>query len=494
MHRWSYAIIFFLVPGLFPALGADYFLAFDRIPDALPESVEMSMSIEECVLKALEANYDIAIQRWAVSSAASRVLSERGAFEPDITGYAGRSETSSTNSTDGTDSGELKLNTRFVTGTKLSLYARYSAADEQSNGTGRVGIEFSQPLLRDFGIKATRAPLVLAQRNAEISRHEFALRMINTATEVEADYWQLVLARERLAVQQASLDSARELEALTLQRAVARMMSESDTIQAQAAVYEREANVVRAGENVRRIEDGIKEKLSLFADPAYWITAIIPTTKPVVLDTDVDFLAALHISLEHREDYYSELLRLRNLDLDLYTAKNQLLPKLDLTASGERQDEAADAGRTFDAASSSDQEVWSVFLRLELPLGNKEARARRDSAYAAKMQQLLRIQQLELRIIREVRRAIDALNTNRRLVAATEKAVEFEQKKLENEQIKLDLGTSSTDNVVRFIQSLNQARLSYVQAVIDYNLAQSRLAQVQGTTLNQYEMDVADEY
>jgi outer membrane protein TolC len=166
-------------------------------------------------------------------------------------------------------------------------------------------------------------------------------------------------------------------------------------------------------------------------------------------------------------------------------AKNRLLPKLDLVATGERQDDADNPGRAFDAASS-DEEIWSAFLRLELPLGNKDARAARDSARAAQQQQLLRIRQLEVRIIREVRRAVDALHTNRKLVEATQMAVEFEQKKLENEETKLELGKSTTDNVVRFIQSLNSARLRHVQSVIDYNIARVRLKQVQGTTLEQY--------
>jgi outer membrane protein TolC len=463
----------------------EQFFAFDEIPDHLPDTARQAWRIEQCVEQALTANYNIAIQQWAVTNADADVMARRGDFEPSISGYAGRSHESGTNTDRDADSGQLELNTRFITGTEISLYSDYAKDSDDDSGTGRVGVEFSQPLLRNFGIRVTRALLTQARREAKISRHDFIRQMIDTVARVEENYWQLVLTRERLAVQEASLESARKLDLLTRQRAEARIMSESDTVEAQAAVYEREANVVSAGENVRRLEDIMKENLGLLEDPAYWTSPFIPATPPILLEEDADFLRALRISLENRPDYRAALLKLKNLDLSLYVAKNRLLPKLDLVATGERQDDADNPGRAFDAASS-DEEIWSAFLRLELPLGNKDARAARDSARAAQQQQLLRIRQLEVRIIREVRRAVDALHTNRKLVEATQMAVEFEQKKLENEETKLELGKSTTDNVVRFIQSLNSARLRHVQSVIDYNIARVRLKQVQGTTLEQY--------
>jgi outer membrane protein TolC len=281
------------------------------------------------------------------------------------------------------------------------------------------------------------------------------------------------------------MKSAKDLERLTLQRAEARIMSESDTVEAQAAVYDRESSVVRAAEYVRTIEDNLKEALSLLEVPAYWTCSLVPATQPKVQDHDIDFLTSLRTSLENRPDYQAALLRLKNLDLNLYVAKNNLLPQLNLTAGLERQEDDIEIGNTLKAVNGDD-ENWSVFLQLDIPLGNKDARAVRDRTYAETQQQLLRIRQLELKIIRQVRRAIDSLNTNRRLVEATRKAVEFEQKKLENEQVKLDLGKSTTDNVVRFIQSLNQARLNHVQSVIDYSLAWSHLEEIQGTSLNRY--------
>ncbi len=462
------------------------FVFGDAVPASLPEPKPLELSLRDAVIHALGVNYDVSIQRLNAKISRADELRARGEFEPALFGSAGRTRDTETNFTEDTDSGELGLRTRWVTGAELTFSGQYSETGGETGGTGRAVAEFKQPLLKDAWLTVNRADIVLSRRNRDISIQDLKRQMIDTATGVEEQYWELFASREALAVQEDSLKFARDLAELTRQRAEAGLMGESDTVQAQAAVYAREADVARAAEGNRALEDTLKEYLTLLEDPAYWNAPVVPTTAPTTPEVDTDFLKALGSALKSRPDYEAELLRLKNADLSLYVAKNRLLPRLDLTARGERATGVDGPGSTFDAASSDDEEIWSVFLSIEIPLGNKQARADRDQARAERDQELLRIKQLELRIIREVRRAVDALNTSRKVVEATAKAVEFETRKLDNERTKLDLGKSSTDNVVRFIESLNGARLNHIQAVVGYNRALGALDQVQGTTLNQY--------
>lgn len=465
------------------------FHAFDALPVELSAAAPLELTIQQCVLDALQHNYDVQISRAAMAAAEAGVLGERGAFEPTLFAEAGRNtrSTAQTNAveTTDTDSGEAGIRTRLITGTELSLGADYTESSDDTNGTGAVFARVTQPLLRGAGLKAVRAPLLIARRNVEISEQQLLDQMINTAVSVQDAYWDLAAARERLAVQRESLRFSRDLADLTVQKAEAGLMAESDIVEAQAASYSREVDVAGAEESVRRIEDTLKEQLTLFKDPEHWSAEIIPATDPTVPEVDEDFLPALAEALRERPDYATALLRLKNSDLSLYVAKNGLLPKLDLVASAERTDDAGGPAEAFDAASS-DEEVWSVFLRLEIPLGNKSERAALRRQRAEHEQQLLRLKELELRIIREVRRALDALGTSRKIVDAAARTVELEQKKLENERAKLELGKSSTDNVVRFIQSLNNARLRYVQAITGYQKSLINYEQVKGTTLNRY--------
>lgn len=470
--------------------GEDRFVTFGRLPSELPPAVPIELSVEDAVLRALEVNYDVTIQRLARRIREAGVLRERGAFEPEFYVEGGRTSATDTNATEETDSGEVGLRTRWITGTELSFSTDYSETGGETGGSARAVVSLTQPLLKDGGLAVPRSGLIIARRNRDISVQDLKRQMIDTATGVLQMYWDLVAARERLAVQEESLRHATDLAGLTRQRAEAGLMGESDIVEAQAAVSTRESDVVRAAETVRSLEDGLKEDLTLLENPAYWDAPLVPTTPVTMPSADVAFLGALAEAFRSRPDYDAELLRLKNADLSLYVARRQLLPRLDLTAQAERSADVDGAGSALDAASDEDEEVWSVFLSLAIPLGNKGARADSRAAKAEREQEFLRLKQLELRVIREVRRAVDAVNTSRKVVETTAQAVDLERRKLENERTKLDLGKSTTDNVVRFIQSLNSARLSHVQAVIDYSKALARLEQVQGTTLNRYGVTV----
>lgn len=463
-----------------------FFYAFDEIPDPLPSGKALKLSMEDAVFRALEANYDVELQRLDVDISNALVLGERGVFEPELFGEGGKTSRSGGDGVD-TESGEIGLRTRLVTGTDISLRSSFSDSSvEDTEGTGEARLDVTQPLLRDVGIKTTRARLVTAKTNLQISWRDLEQQMIDTISDVQNTYWDLVSVGASLNVQKESRKSARDLEELVRERVAAGRVPESDTIEAQAEVYGREADVARAEENVRFTEDRLKELLVLFNEPDNWNAPIEATTEPVVPEEDPAFLPALRVALDRRPDYRSEMLRLKNDDLALYVAKNGLLPRLDLVASGSSQVLGDGPGTGFDAVGGGEEEVWSVFLRVELPLGNKEARAERDQALAQREQRLFRLKQVELEIIREIRRAVDAVGTSRLVVEAQAKAVEFEQLKLDNEHEKLRLGKSDTDTVVRFIQSLNRARLNYIDATVRYNQALVRLDQSQGTTLDRF--------
>src|SRR5207247_9894723 len=70
----------------------------------------------------------------------------------------------------------------------------------------------SQPLMRDFKIDALRAQITTAERNQKIA--DVGLEELGTTLSANAQraYWNLVLARAAVSVQQRSLDLSLELE------------------------------------------------------------------------------------------------------------------------------------------------------------------------------------------------------------------------------------------------------------------------------------------
>jgi outer membrane protein TolC len=471
----------------FATLSEPEYFALPRIPDQLPESTPIELTIEEAVLGVLEFNYLVRVDAEDVRIADGGVQRQKAVFEPLLSGGGGYSDRETDIVDTETTTADAEIRKSFVTGTELSFGAAFTDDSSLTNDLGRVTLDLSQPLLRNFGVRVNRADLEIAENNLEVAMLNLKDRMINEAASIQNDYWALTASRANLEVQQDSLKYAVELFELTQQREDAGLVANADTVEAQAAVYDREVNVVRGGETVRILEDNLKEQLTLFENPATWNAPIIPVTPPDLELEEVAFVGSLATALSRRPDYNREMIQLRNVDEDLYVAKNALLPRLDLVARAERADEQEKGlGAPLEALLGSNDEFWSVFLRVEVPLGNKDARGRRTQTEARRRQQLLRLKDLELQILREVRRAVDSLVTAAEVVKSTSRAVEFEQKKLENERAKLEMGESNTDNIVRFIESLNRAQLRKIQAIVDYNVSNVRLERVRGTTLDSY--------
>ena len=441
-------------------------------PPSLPQTA-LHLSVEECGMIVLESNFDVAIQRLDTEIAEANILRARSTFDLNLTASGQRNE-SDGSTTNSTDTYEVGLEKTFFTGTKASVSSRETRSDD-NDGQQTLRAQITQPLMRNAGIRVTRAHVVLATTDKEIALLDLEDQMIDAVSAIQNTYWDLVLQRQRLDVQKDSLAFARQLETLNVNRAEAGLLAASDITEAQAATSSREADVFRAEENMHTTEDELKDQLALFSDPENWNAQIIPTSKPKEPKLPPPFLEALTRSLQFRPDYRTELLRFEQDELEYLLARNRRLPQLDFVARAEQAD--------TDEATLPDDEEWSLLLQFEFPLFNRQGRAETERTKAERQQRILRLKQMENRIVREVRRALDALDTSAKVVEASRKAVDLEEQKLANEQEKFKLGESTTDNVVRFIQSLNSARLRLAQAVIDYNKSWVRLEQVQGTTL-----------
>src|SRR5205814_9327552 len=77
--------------------------------------------------------------------------------------------------------------------------------------TAQLQAAYTQPLLRDFKIDQARGQVALAQKNERIA--DIGLQELGTQVSASAvrAYWNLVLARASVAVQQESVDLSLEL-------------------------------------------------------------------------------------------------------------------------------------------------------------------------------------------------------------------------------------------------------------------------------------------
>src|SRR4029079_11975548 len=146
-------------------------------------------------------------------------------------------------------------------------------------------------------------------------------------------YWNLVLARALVAVQQRSLDLSLELERTNRARVDVGQSPPLDLVSAQAEVAQRRENLIIARTAVRQAEDKLR---LLIIDPKrddFWAIRLDPVdlVPPVGPVPDVD--AAVRLALQQRTDLERSRRQIQNDDVAVSLAKSEVLPDLRVQGS-----------------------------------------------------------------------------------------------------------------------------------------------------------------
>ncbi len=286
-----------------------------------------------------------------------------------------------------------------------------------------------------------------------------------------------------------------------------------EILSAQAEVATREADILQAEAQVKNAEDELKTLLNLSQDEDKAAAAIVPGDRPVVLENKITLDEALATALENRPDLRATRIGLKNRELNLSYAKNQLLPGLNLTASywspgvsGTRIIYLDDnplsgiiLGTVPGGSKASLKDAlnlkynnWSLGLTLTVPVSNILSRAAYTQARLDMQQALLDLKNREQQVFLEIKTAVRAAETNSKRVQAYKVARELAEQKLAGEEEKLKVGLSTNYLVLQYQRDLATARSTELRAVVDYNVSLSDLDRALGLSLKKKNMTLGD--
>ena len=488
-----------------------------------------SLTLEECVLSALKNNLGVAVQvlNPAISDYSVSVAREK--FMPGLTLAYQKNNNNSASYSWLNASGSIitkyasysvNLNQAIPTGGSLSVaLASYKNDSNQRFQTinprygSTLTLNFTQPLLRDFGFKMSRRQILIAQNNLDISEKQFTQTLLNTVYQVEQAYWTLVYSIEDLKVKKQSLKLAQDLLAKNQRAVEIGTMAPLDILSAQAEVAIREADILAAEALVQNNQDALKTVINLAEEKQARALDIEPVDKPSFEEKQVSLEQSLSEARRNRPDLQATRVGLMNNELEVSHAKNQLLPGLNLTASywspGVSGDQilyldnnplsgviigSLPGGSTnaLKDAFNFKYKNWSVGLTLDFPLSNILSRANYSLARATLEQAQFGLKNQEQQVLLEITNAVRAVQTNFKRVQAYKVARELAEKKLETEQEKLKVGMSTDFIVLTYQRDLATAQGAELRAVIDYNLSLANLDKTQGTTLASKDIKLAD--
>jgi len=357
-------------------------------------------------------------------------------------------------------------------------------------------LQITQPLLRDFGADRNLAEITIARNNQRISLLDFRKQLEDTLARVEQTYWQLVSAERNVVIQENLLDGTMGTADI-LKKRIGQDVTRVQLSQANASVESRRASLIRARARVRDLSDQIKQLVNDPDMPVSSQTLILSASLPIDDPIQFRFEEQVDSALNNRLELAQQIARIDSAEVTRRAAKNNILPKFDIIGQGIAQSGADDVGTLGDRSFSNPHFGWTIGLQLEIPIGNRAARAIYRRTLLTRQQEVDRyrsfVEQVTLDVktaLREIHTTWDEMVARRLEVFAQQDALRAIQQREDNQepltptfvQLKLD-----TQDRVASAQS-NEA-----EAVSNYNIAIARLEQAKGTLLRYNNVVMAEE-
>jgi outer membrane protein TolC len=476
-----------------PAARADDTLSLPvsakaRRPVPLPSGEKIELSLKQTIALTLQNVLDLDVAAYNLEESKFGIQSAKGAFDPYIqldlgaaesqNATGSRLQSSETKTANGnfTFAGLLPYGTTYALGWTNRRLDQAIPDFTTVNPTYTSGLSasFTQPLLRNFGSTVNERFVVQARITRDSSSFEF-VRAVQTAINLsENAYWDLVYAVENLRTKQEALDRAKDLNRITKIKIDVGALAPIDIVQTEVTVAQREQDIITAEGLIGDAEDRLRRLLNVQSLPD-WDRRIVPTDRPTRESLREGFQAEVDAgfkrALETRPEVRQALLTIESKKVQRAYTKNQLMPRLDLSASygfnglgAQTQFQNPDGTLTQLNYSDALQDIvhrtypaWTLGVTFVVPIGNNVARG--NDALAIADLELARtnfaITKANLNV--EVRAAARAIDTAYRSVAAATKARELAERNLDAEKKKFENGMSTTFQVAQVANDLTAA-------------------------------------
>jgi outer membrane protein TolC len=345
-------------------------------------------------------------------------------------------------------------------------------------------VQLDQPLLRNFGSEVALQQVRLARNAERDAIAQLKLQLITVLTDAERTYWNLVGLHRTLQIQQKLLERGFEWADKLKSRPDATPAQKSEAL---SRVEQRRADILRT----RTTLSAQSDQLRLFMnDPSLPLgSEVILQPLELPLDDPImyNYAEALYTAARHRPEVEQAIISLDNTGIRNTTARNQLLPQLDLRLQARMSALDSNAGHAYRDAFDGRFVDWLVGLVFELPIGNRAAQANWRATQLQRMQATTALRQTIQSITFEVKAALRDLNANYELIAITERQRLAATDSLRTNEVRtINIGAFDPTSVTLLLdrqERLAAAEANEVQAQIDYMISIAELHAALGLTL-----------
>ncbi len=427
-----------------------------------------------------------------------------------------------------TDQFSMSLQKRLATGGQVSLSHNWThSGNNVTSGPGATQLftnvyegaaqlQFRQPLLAGGGVEYTRIAGPISaniqgvtgvQQGVIISRiendqelAEFETAVHQMIHDVEQLYWQLHFAYHAFDISTRFRNEARTTwELIDSQRQAGTGVGAAREAEIHQVYLDWKGRSEQAHDQLYSLEAQLRRLLGL---PVNDGRIIRPVDSPMTVEFFPDWQQSLTNALVKRPEVRKQKWSIQSLELQLTAAENLLLPRLDFVSSyrlngfgdelfGQRSDSnpliPSRIDNGYESLLGGDQAGVSVGLEFSIPIGRRFAKSQVRSLelQLAKARAVLSEQEAELShevaaAFREVDRTYVSMENTYNIQVVADRHSEIAQA-----QYRTDPQTYSIESVLRSQEQVAQQEIALASAIIDYNLALTKLSYRTGKTLNE---------
>jgi len=484
---------------------------------------KLRLGLRDAVVLTLENNSFVRVQQTQVDFSKFALLGTYAPFDPLVASSYNSSNTTLPSSTTlqgtgATDtsksiirSGLVNYSQTFETGTNFQagLTSTHTSVNNSFNifnpyVSSALNLQFTQPLLRNGWLFANRAPLVIARRNLQQSRSNFAADVNNSILQAVQQYWAVVQAQGNLDVARSSMDAAeatykRDKRALELGA-----LPPLDIYRSESQVASRRVQVIQSEYALKQAEDVLRQTIGADQDP-YFSALDLELTERAEPDGELrstDAATALQEAVNKRPEFDANRAALANDETRIRLAHNHLLPQLDFTGQYASNGLGGTGISEITGLAASSSSIGQLFrfnyptyqaqLSLSLPIRNRAAKAEMGYALVARRSDLYYQRQLQEQVMLDVRNAVHQLEQAKLSMVAGREALDLAKKTMAAEQRKYELGSGTIFLVLEAQVEVANAEESLLQAEVGYQVAVAALDHATGDLLEPYHVQIAE--
>jgi outer membrane protein TolC len=423
----------------------------------------------------------------------------------------------------------LSIQKGFVMGTRASLGWNNFLQDSSDfsrnfNPSVRswMTLRITQPLIQGFGRSINARQIRVANNNREVSDLVFRQQVIEVVTRMQLSYWDLVTQRAIVEARREDLRVAQQLYEDNKLRVEIGTLAPIDLTRSEGEVAQRRQDLTLAEGRVRRQEVLMKNALSSSGLASAFLADVeIVPTDPIMAIPEVEEIQPVQdlvtMALQSRPELAQSRIRLTNFDIQLKAIRNAMLPAVDVFAdltnnglAGQQnrnqilrpgQEEVAipefflgGLGTGLGQVFRRNFPDYQVGVQVSFPLKNRRAQADMAASLLERRQEDIRLRQQENAIRAAVQNVVIDLQEARAQYEVAREGRILQEKTLDGEQQRFNLGRAEILFVVQAQRDLATARVQELSAHNAYIRAKVNLQQVTGQTLQANNISIAEAY